>query len=68
MTVAAIGKLVPDVELPATSDKTVKFSDYRGKTVVLFFYPNRKLCGNYPPQRHRVTEVIACIFKPQCPL
>lgn len=45
MTVVAIGKLVPDVELPATSDKTIKFSDYRGKTVILFFYPRASTPG-----------------------
>ena len=45
MTVAEIGKPVPDVELPATGDKSIKFSDYQGKTVVLFFYPRASTPG-----------------------
>ena len=45
MKVAAIGNPVPDVELPATGDKTIKLSDYRGKTVVLFFYPRASTPG-----------------------
>ncbi len=45
MTVAAIGKPAPDVELSATGDKTIKLSDYRGKTLVLFFYPRASTPG-----------------------
>ena len=30
---------VPDFELPATSGKQFKLSDYAGKTIVLYFYP-----------------------------
>ncbi len=45
MTVVAVGKPVPDVELPATGDKTIKPSDYRGKTLVLFFYPRANTPG-----------------------
>lgn len=33
------GQLAPDFELPATDGKLVKLSDYRGKNVVLYFYP-----------------------------
>jgi thioredoxin-dependent peroxiredoxin len=29
----------PDFELPASSGETVKLSDFRGKNVVLYFYP-----------------------------
>ena len=45
MTIAAIGKPVPDVELPATGDKTIRLSEYRGKTLVLFFYPRASTPG-----------------------
>ena len=45
MTVAAIGKPAPDVELSATGEKTIKLSDYRGKTLVLFFYPRASTPG-----------------------
>ncbi|EIJ82052.1 Peroxiredoxin [Bacillus methanolicus PB1] len=34
-----IGELAPDIELPASNGKTVKLSDFRGKNVVLYFYP-----------------------------
>ena len=35
-----IGSPAPDFALPATGDRTVRLSDYRGKqTVVLYFYP-----------------------------
>ena len=30
---------MPDIELPATGDKTLKLSDLRGQRVVLYFYP-----------------------------
>jgi thioredoxin-dependent peroxiredoxin len=33
------GELAPDIELPASNGKTVKLSDFRGKNVVLYFYP-----------------------------
>ncbi|MBL3527726.1 MAG: peroxiredoxin [gamma proteobacterium endosymbiont of Lamellibrachia anaximandri] len=45
MTAIAIGKPVPDIELPATSDKTLKLSDFRGKPVVLYFYPKASTPG-----------------------
>uniref|UniRef100_A0A915HTR4 thioredoxin-dependent peroxiredoxin n=1 Tax=Romanomermis culicivorax TaxID=13658 RepID=A0A915HTR4_ROMCU len=40
--IARIGKPAPDFECQAVVDndfKTVKLSDYKGKYVVLFFYP-----------------------------
>jgi thioredoxin-dependent peroxiredoxin len=40
-----IGDLVPDFEAKATGDKTIKLSDYRGKTVVLYFYPKDSTPG-----------------------
>ncbi len=36
---------VPDLELPATGDKRVKLSDYRGKQLVLYFYPKANTPG-----------------------
>ncbi|MBP0727175.1 thioredoxin-dependent thiol peroxidase [Bacillus sp. RG28] len=34
-----IGKKVPNFKLPASNGKTVSLSDYKGKKVVLYFYP-----------------------------
>ena len=36
---------VTDFELPATSGKTFKLSNYRGKTLVLYFYPKDSTPG-----------------------
>ncbi|MBY0121874.1 thioredoxin-dependent thiol peroxidase [Bacillus sp. S/N-304-OC-R1] len=38
MTVS-IGNLAPDFSLKASNGETVKLSDFRGKNVVLYFYP-----------------------------
>ena len=35
----AVGKKVPDFNLPATGGKDVKLSKLKGKSVVLYFYP-----------------------------
>jgi thioredoxin-dependent peroxiredoxin len=45
MSKIAIGKPVPDIELPATGDKKIKLSDYRGKSVILYFYPKASTPG-----------------------
>ena len=45
MSKIAIGKAVPDIELPATGDKKIKLSDYRGKPVILYFYPKASTPG-----------------------
>lgn len=45
MSAIATGKKVPDFELPATGDKTVRLSDLRGNNVVLFFYPRDNTPG-----------------------
>lgn len=34
-----IGELAPDFELEASNGKKIKLSDFRGKNVVLYFYP-----------------------------
>jgi peroxiredoxin Q/BCP len=41
----AIGDTIPDIELPATGVKSVKLSDYRGKNLVLYFYPKASTPG-----------------------
>jgi peroxiredoxin Q/BCP len=45
MSKIAIGKPVPDIELPATGDKILKLSDFQGKPVVLYFYPKASTPG-----------------------
>jgi thioredoxin-dependent peroxiredoxin len=45
MTQPNIGDLIPDFEAKATGDKAIKLSDYRGKTVVLYFYPKDSTPG-----------------------
>jgi len=39
MAVPAVGKKVPDFELPATGGETVRLSTLGGAPVVLYFYP-----------------------------
>ncbi len=41
----AIDETVPDIDLPATGDKTIKLSDLRGQRVVLYFYPKASTPG-----------------------
>lgn len=45
MAKVAIGKKVPDFELPATGDETFKLSDYQGENVVIYFYPKDSTPG-----------------------
>jgi peroxiredoxin Q/BCP len=44
MTVA-IGETIPDIELPATGDKQISLSDFRGQRLVLYFYPKASTPG-----------------------
>lgn len=34
-----LNQTVPEFELPATGDKNFQLSDYRGKILILYFYP-----------------------------
>jgi peroxiredoxin Q/BCP len=45
MSKVSVGKKVPDFSLPATGDQTVALSDYRGKNVVVYFYPKDSTPG-----------------------
>jgi peroxiredoxin Q/BCP len=45
MSTVAIGKKVPDFSLPATGGQTVTLSDYKGKNVVVYFYPKDSTPG-----------------------
>ncbi|WP_407272343.1 thioredoxin-dependent thiol peroxidase [Radiobacillus sp. PE A8.2] len=40
-----IGKVAPDMALPASNGETVQLADYRGKHVVLYFYPKDNTPG-----------------------
>ena len=39
MTTLNVGDLAPEFELPADNGETIRLSDFRGKRVVLYFYP-----------------------------
>ncbi|GAA5526887.1 thioredoxin-dependent thiol peroxidase [Herpetosiphon gulosus] len=39
MTNLNVGDLAPEFELPADNGATIRLSDFRGKRVVLYFYP-----------------------------
>ncbi|WP_440997905.1 peroxiredoxin [Arhodomonas sp. SL1] len=45
MSEVAIDRPVPDFELPATDDGHFRLSDYRGRQVLLFFYPKANTPG-----------------------
>lgn len=45
MSEVALNKPVPDFELPATGDKTIKLSELRGKNVLIYFYPKDNTPG-----------------------
>lgn len=40
-----VGKAAPDFELKANNGETVKLSDFKGKNVVLYFYPKDNTPG-----------------------
>ena len=45
MSAPIIGSIIPDAELLATGAKTVKLANYRGKYLVLYFYPKDNTPG-----------------------
>lgn len=45
MSSVAVGQAVPDFELPATGNQTIRLSDLKGKNVVLYFYPKDNTPG-----------------------
>ncbi len=40
-----IGETVPDIALPATDGKQIRLSDFRGRNLVLYFYPKASTSG-----------------------
>jgi len=45
MSKVTVGKKVPDFKLPATGKQDLSLSDFRGKNVVLYFYPKDSTPG-----------------------
>lgn len=45
MTQASIGQAVPDLELLITGGRKARLSDYRGRHLVLYFYPKASTPG-----------------------
>lgn len=45
MAKAKIGKKVTDTKLPATGDQELTMSDFKGKNIVLYFYPKDSTPG-----------------------
>lgn len=45
MSIVELDKVIEDIELEMTSGKTFKLSDYRGKNVVIYFYPKDSTPG-----------------------
>ncbi len=45
MNIAEIDNEVPDFEVPATSDQTIKLSSLRGSNIVIYFYPKDSTPG-----------------------
>ncbi len=45
MALVKIGKKVTDIKLAATGEQTLHLSDFRGKNIVLYFYPKDSTPG-----------------------
>ncbi len=41
----SVGTAIPDIELPATGGTDLRLSDYRGRILVLYFYPKASTPG-----------------------
>ncbi len=41
----SVGKKVPDFTLPATGEQDISLSDFKGKNVVVYFYPKDSTSG-----------------------
>jgi peroxiredoxin Q/BCP len=41
----AVGEMAPAFDLPSSTGKNIKLSDYKGKTVVVYFYPKADTPG-----------------------
>jgi peroxiredoxin Q/BCP len=67
-SVIALNETVPDFSAPMTSEKTFTLSDYRGRNLVLYFYPKDNTPGCtmeslrfrdlYPEFRDANTEIV----------
>jgi peroxiredoxin Q/BCP len=45
MSTVQVGRKVPDFKAAATGDRTFKLSDYKGKNLVVYFYPKDSTSG-----------------------
>jgi len=45
MKIVELGKEVPDFEVPATGNQTIKLSSLKGRNVVIYFYPKDSTPG-----------------------
>jgi peroxiredoxin Q/BCP len=45
MSTVTLDKKVPNFQLPATGDQTIKLTDLKGKKVVIYFYPKDSTPG-----------------------
>ncbi len=45
MSSVSVDQPIPDCSLPATSDKTLSLSDFRGGPLILYFYPKASTPG-----------------------
>ena len=45
MASVEVGKKIPKIALPATGDQIISLSDYKGRAIVLYFYPKDSTPG-----------------------
>ena len=68
MSSLGVGDAAPDFTLPATGERNVSLSDYRGQPVVLVFYPgdNTPVCtkqlNSYNDELEKFTELNAQVL------